>query len=338
MHLYSHRQQKPAKTCAVVRYGAIGDAMQMTSILPALKEQGYHITVFTVPSSYEVLKHDPHIDKFVVQHVDIIPNEQLGDLWDAMAKKYDRFINLSESVERTLLPMKWSMTFHWPHEMRHRHLNKNYMEYIHGIAEVPLPSRTKFYPTAEERAWAQQEYSRIGGRVILCVLAGSGVHKVWPHLDTAMDAVLRKYAHARFVLVGDKDCQRLEAGWENTPQVHRRAGIWNLRQTMAFAQVCDLVVGPETGVMNAVSMEPVQKIVTLSHSSVENLTRDWVNTISLTPVNTSCYPCHRLHMVVDGFKHCRKHESGVAACQFDIPPSAMVDAIEGIFKEDRKAA
>jgi hypothetical protein len=183
-------------------------------------------------------------------------------------------------------------------------------------------------------------YARIGGRVILWVLSGSAVHKLWPHLDAAMDAVLSTHADARIVLVGDKDCQALEAGWEETPQVHRRSGKWSLRQTMAFAQVCDLVIGPETGVLNAVSLEPVRKIVTLSHSSVTNLTRDWLNCVSLTPASTACYPCHQLHPIQDGFKHCRESApgSGVAACQFDISAGAMQTAINATFNEQRMAA
>lgn len=338
-HLYSHKNPKPAKTAAVLRWGAYGDALQAASILPWLKEQGYHITFYTVPHSHDILKHDPHIDRFVVQDVDQIENHRLGDFCAYTAKKYDKFINLSESVERTLLAMPGNVNHTWSHEMRHKHLNKNYIEFVHDIAGVPMPCRTKFYATQEEKSWARSEYERIGGKVILWVLSGSGIHKVWPHVDNAMDAVFRAHRDARIVLVGDKDCQALEAGWENTPQVHRRSGKWSMRQTMAFAQICDLVVGPETGVLNAVSMEPVEKIVILSHSSVENLTRDWVNCVSLTPQNTSCYPCHKLHAVQDGFKYCRQHEkSGIAACQMDIPARDMVSAINATFIYNRKAA
>jgi len=36
------------------------------------------------------------------------------------------------------------------------------------------------------------------------------------------------------------------------------------------------------------------KVVMLSHSSAENLTRDWINTAALeAPV--ACHPCHRIH-------------------------------------------
>jgi hypothetical protein len=71
-----------------------------------------------------------------------------------------------------------------------------------------------------------------------------------------------------------------------------------------MAKECDIVIGPETGVLSAVAMEPMKKIVFLSHSSVENLTRDWVNTVSLYSKNTPCYPCHKL--IIAGTSACRK--------------------------------
>jgi SAM-dependent methyltransferase len=61
-HRFSYREPKPAKTCAIVRYGAWGDVIQMTSVLPALKEEGYHVTLYTVPRAWEAVKHEPLID------------------------------------------------------------------------------------------------------------------------------------------------------------------------------------------------------------------------------------------------------------------------------------
>ena len=60
------------------------------------------------------------------------------------------------------------------------------------------------------------------------------------------------------------------------------------------AQVADIVMGPETGVVNCSAFnEKVAKIVFLSHSSRDNLTRDWKNTIALEP-DVPCYPCHKM--------------------------------------------
>jgi hypothetical protein len=78
--------------------------------------------------------------------------------------------------------------------------------------------------------------------------------------------------------------------------VLRRSNKWSIRRTLTAAKhAVDAVVGPETGVLNSVSGQDVQKIVYLSHSSHENLTRDWVNTTVLTAAETPCYPCHQMH-------------------------------------------
>lgn len=106
---------------------------------------------------------------------------------------------------------------------------------------------------------------------------------------------------------------------------------------MTFARVADLVVGSETGVMNAVAFLNVPKIVTLSHSSHENLTRDWVNCSALTPVNTPCYPCHRMQY---GFEFCHKGFRGGevvgSLCQVNISVDQMIRAVEKIFNKTEK--
>ena len=92
-----------------------------------------------------------------------------------------------------------------------------------------------------------------------------------------------------------------------------------------MAQQCDIVIGPETGVLSAVSMEKMRKIVFLSHSSVHNLTEGWINTVSLVPKDTPCYPCHKL---VYHWNDCvQDGDSGIAKCQASIKPAEVWDAI-----------
>jgi hypothetical protein len=67
------------------------------------------------------------------------------------------------------------------------------------------------------------------------------------------------------------------------------------------------------------------KVVLLSHSSPENLTKHWTNTMSVQPEAISCYPCHRLHV---GFEFCTKDaETGFAACQAAVGAELVADAI-----------
>lgn len=336
-HLYPCREPKPEKRAAVVRYGAIGDLIQTSSILPGLKEQGFHVTVYTTPRGHEVLRADPNIDAFYIQDTDQVPNEALSHFWDWEAKKFDRWINLSESVEGTWLALAGRHNHSWPINVRRKYLNTNYFEFTHDMAEVPMPPRPKFYTTEQERAWAAKERQSWGGDfVMMFALAGSSVHKVWPYMDGFIARILIERPGARVLLVGDDLSQLLERGWEKEPRVLCRSGKYGVRETLALLDQVDLVVGPETGVLNAAGHMQVPKIVFLSHSSAENLTKYWTNTIALAPKNTACFPCHRMHY---SFEHCARDDAiGVAKCQSDISLDQAWEAFMQLTQKALEAA
>ena len=326
-HLYSYKAGKPAKRAAIVRYGAIGDAIQASSLFPGLKAQGFSITVYCNPRTKEVLEHDPNVDEFYVQDTDQIPNHALVPFWEHEAKKFQRWINLSESVEGSLLALPGRTPYLWPQNARHRLMNVNYMEFAHELAQVPMPPKPKFYPTEEEKAWAKKERARIGGDfLVMYSLSGSSVHKVWPYMDALIARILITDKGARVLTVGDELSQMLETGWEKEPRVVRMSGKYSIRQTMSLIEVCDMVIGPETGVLNAASNLPMPKIVFLSHSSAENLTKYWQNTTALEPVNTPCWPCHRM---IYKWDECNKdEETGVSLCASNISIDAAWAAFE----------
>ena len=333
------RNPRPAKTCAIYRIGGWGDVLQMTSILPGLKEQGYHITVITHGKAEEVLRHETLIDELQLQDLDQIPNHMLGDYWEHVRGKYDKFINLSETVEHQFLAVSEKAVFHWPQKARHAVMNHNYGEVLHYVAQVPWNGvpESRFVATDDEYKWAQAQKAAIGGDpLILWVLTGSAINKLYPHMDDVIEAIAKEYPAAKIVTVGDEKARDiLEAAWEGKHEVVRRAGAWSIRETLAFAKHCDIVIGPETGVMNSVAMDQVQKIVMLSHSSVENLTRDWVNTLSLYSLSTPCHPCHKMIRTWDD---CVRDDSGAAACMAAIPASTVMDAIRAIMPTKQEMA
>lgn len=346
---WSHKEPKPKKTVGICRYGAFGDILQASSLFPGLKAQGYHISLYTTPRAAEIVKHDPYLDAICLQDQDQVPNVELDQYWNHLKKKHDKFINLSETVEGTLLALPGRMNHTWPQEVRHKYMNVNYLEFIHDLAGIPFKPCQRFHPSEDEKSWARKEKAKLG-KVILWSLSGSAVHKTWPHLDTVLARLLLKTDY-KIVLVGDQGCQVLEMGWENEPRVVKRSGIWSIRESLAFAQVSDMVVGSETGVLNAVGFEEVPKVVTLSHSSEENLTKHWKNTISLSQpkseVPCSGSACHLMHY---SFEHCHRDldpdceeckkstcvkHTGVAKCQSNITPDMMYEAIMSFI---RKAA
>lgn len=340
-HQYSYQNAKPEKTAFVCRFGAFGDLMMASSVLAGLKQHGFHVTLLCSPPGVDVVTHDPNVDRFIITDKDQIPNGNLGDYWEYTSKKYDRFVNLSESVEGTFLALPGRVQHSWPAQIRKDIMSHtNYVEFAHKLAGIPHKPQVRFYATEEEKAWATRERAKMGSMAILWSLAGSSLHKTWPHLDAILAKIMITYPQAHVVLVGGPECVILESGWENEPRIHKTCGKWSIRQSLAFVDQCDLLIGPETGVMNAASCLDIPKVVFLSHSSSENLTRDWVNTISLSPdvKDVPCYPCNLMHPNAMGFKYCWKHEdSGTAMCQFKISPEQCWDAVQKHL-EVRKAA
>jgi len=332
------------KTACVVRYGAIGDTIQSTSILDELKRQGYHVTWMCEPSGHEILKADPRIDAFFVQDKDQVPNHELHEFWKVQTLRFDRFINLCESVEGALIKLPGRSDHRWPHALRHEMCDHNYMEFTAKLAELPFFPEYHFHETAEERSWARNRIADIADQqnkglqlgmvgkrpfVIMWALSGSSTHKSYPHMDAVIARLLTEISHAHVLLVGDYACQILEVGWENEPRVHALSGELEIRKTLALAKQCDMVIGPETGVMNGVAFESMPKILILSHSSVTNLSRDWTNTTSLHADDVPCYPCHQLHYTSEFCP--REEQSHAAMCAFNVRPAAVWDAIQAAY-------
>ena len=307
-----------------------------------LKAQGYHITLYTSPPGDEVVTNDPNIDVFYLQDKDQVPNHLLGEFWAYHKKKYDKWVNLSESVEGSLLALPGRSVHGWSPLARHKVMDFNYLQIQHELAGIPHEIAMRFYPTDSEKVWAEKQRSKMGKFVIGWPLAGSSVHKTWPHLDQVVASIMLDFPLVDIVFLGGPAAKILEQGWEKEPRVHRRCGQWSIRQSLSFVEVCDMAIGPETGLMNAASCHEYPKVVFLSHSSEENLTRDWPNTRSLWSSKTTCPgrganeapACHQLHYT---WEHCKKDEAtSTAQCQADISFDQAYEAIWSTLTEALK--
>jgi len=311
--------------------------IQTASVFPELKTQGYKVLCNTNPTGRDILRNDPNVDGLLVQYKDqVMQGDDLLNYWKALESKVDKFVNLSESIECSLLAYPGREEYLWPKAVRHKAMNVNYLERTHDIAEVPHNFHARFYPSKQEQKWARKERLRLDPRkpVILWSLSGSSYHKAYPFVDNVI-ARLMTETDATVVLVGDLACQILEFGWQRERRVKRRSGVWSIRQTLAFLEQADVVVGTETGVLNAAGLMEIPKVVLLSHSSPENLTKHWTNTHVMSPFRTPCWPCHRLiytrvDCVVDP-------NTGGARCASEIDPVDVFNAIINSI-EMRKAA
>jgi ADP-heptose:LPS heptosyltransferase/predicted SAM-dependent methyltransferase len=337
---HSYLAPRPVKTACVVRYGAFGDLMQSSSVWAGLKAQGFHVTVFSSLPGAGVVAHDPNIDNLVLFDKDQVPNANLVDFWNWQKKRFTRWVNLSESVEGTFLAMPGRTPHTWAPLVRHKRMNENYVQFQHELAGLPHEPRIKFYATEAEKEWAKSTRKKMGkGPIVVWSLAGSSVHKTWAGLDPMLASFMLNYPDMAVVLVGGPECVMLEAGWENEQRIVKTSGKWSIRQSLSFLEQADLVIGPETGVLNAAANLEVPKVVFLSHSTHDNLTRDWTNVYPLASVGTVCPgrgndeapACHQLHY---GFTNCKMDKlTGTAQCQADIPEELVWQTIQRALDE-----
>jgi len=354
---YSYSKKPTKPTCLVIRYGGFGDMIQASSILPYLREK-YHIVFQCTPKGQDILKHNPYIDEFCPQGDNQVPNEQLGDYWKALGDEYDKIINLSESVEGTLLALPGRRDHAMTKAARHATKNLNYLEFTHMLADVPQKYHAVFHPSKIEDAAAGDYRKKMGDvPVILWTLAGSSVNKTWPWTEQVVLRLLAE-TNVKIVFCGDKLCRMLEMGitqtviqsifgtpYEETNETKLsvllfklkkyfganrlicKSGNWSIRDTLSFVPYADVLVGPETGVMNAGGLLDVPKVVMLSHSTQENLTKHWHNTTVIEP-DVDCYPCHRLHYTREFCPH--DEETGAALCAASIKPDTVFQAIKEV--------
>ena len=304
------------KRALVVRYGAIGDIVQSTPVFKKLKEEGYHVTFNCTGQAKEILKGNPNVDEFIVQIKDYVRNngKNLEHYWEEVGKGYDRFVNLTGAAEDSLL-IGDKFIYRWMDDIRKAHPELDEASILHNAFEEcrRRAGDTNYYDNHLAKAGyedtgmngelfftEQEEIMAMGFRakhpgkfIILWSLAGSSYHKIYPYFHLVLSELTAKNPDVLVVSVGDSECRLLER--MPSSRYLPRAGVWELRTSMVMTKYADLVIGPETGILNAAGCFPTPKITLLSHSKHENLCKYWENDFCLAPEGAFCYPCHTLH-------------------------------------------
>lgn len=315
---------KPLKKAIVHRFGAFGDSIIITPVLPLLKRDGYEVTVNTTQRGMDVLKCNPYIDKFLEHDTSIPPDERLEKHLKALDSGYDLAINFCESIEGTLAKVEWRDDFHWSKEKRHKECNKNFYDFTlewAGYGDVKGKNGELYFSPFEERRAKQLRNKFKNKFVILWGLAGSSVHKAYPYTEFVARKLLDTYDDIVIMTVGDALCEMLE--WSH-PRTKNYSGKWPIRKSLIMTKYADLVIGPDTGLMHAAGCFDTPKILFLSSNTEENLSKYWKNCKTLN-ARVSCQPCHRLHY---SWEHCEMDwRLNAAKCTSEIPPVQVYNSI-----------
>jgi ADP-heptose:LPS heptosyltransferase len=322
----------------IARLGSIGDNLIAASVLHPLKRMGYNVEVICCAPSNVVYLHNPKIDKLTVKDPKDLPQGDMGawQRWfDGRAKEYDLFLHASHSCEARHALFKTQTEFWLPQDYRRSRCKGSYLETVHDMMGVPHEFGPLYYTSSEEREHAYLTKRQIGERCIGWVIAGSRIDKIFPNSTYAVERIVREVGPVALIGgVTEKERSMAEAIRDHVQamQGHRKhlhivVPDKPLRSTLAFLHQCDLVVSPDTGPAWAVAMEPMPKVIMVSHASAENITKHWVNTTTLhaDPARVPCWPCHRLH---EEPSTCVVNKEGNgAACISDITVDRLVSAV-----------
>lgn len=335
---------------AVCRLGGIGDDLIAASVCPGLQKQGYNVEFIAAEPQHVVLHHNPHIDKLSIKRPGDLPEDQsVWQLWmESRSREVDVFAHLSHSCEMRHAVWPNMTSFWWPQDYRRKIFGGSYLETVCDIANVPYESLGDplFYSSESEKDRALSVKSKVGPKMVGWVVSGSRVDKTYPAATLAVSRIIkqlgipvvvfgsltpREHEMAKTIIdVVQRQNSSLEGIHSAITEDNTEPGgdrNWPIRRSLAMLQQCDVVIGPDTGAMWGVAMDPMPKILLHSHASVENITKHWKKTISLhaDKDRVPCSPCHRLH---NDLTTCVANADGNgAACISDISVECLITAV-----------
>lgn len=336
----------------VCRFGGVGDNLLAAGLIRPLKKMGYMTEVLTSNSFGAVFQHNPYLDKLSVKTVETdLPQGDIKawQLWiESRAREYDIFAHLSHTVEMRHSAFA-TMSLFWQNaQYRRKTCAGSFLETQFDEAGIPYDFGPLFYSSEEERDNAlKQKKGYFGERAALWVISGTRIDKLYPYAGFAVARLIKELGIPVMVMGGPSEKERNAANAIRdyvTVANGTRDGLgivvpdpnagdqWPIRVSLAYAQISDLVISPDTGPAWAVAFEPMPKIITVSHASVENVTKHWVNTTTLhaDPNRVPCWPCHRLH---DDKSTCVENkEKNGAACISDIKVDTILEHAERYWK------
>ena len=323
----------------IVRDAAIGDVIMITPSIRYWSERGWWVDVVTKPQvGGAVLANNPHVNARL--HLGKCESmEDRGKAIARLAKKhpYRHVLDLAGTCEGLYLFHSITREYYWTKEQRRAiAAGENYYQTCNKYAGMPQDSpdiyRPELYPSPiEERKWTQFRADNLGAPIVMVQLAGSSINKAYPFWPEVVKGLHAMHPRLICILTGGPEAVLLEAAVMESGAGCRRTMCtaqsenWSLRTSLIATKYADLVIGPETGVINASACFDTHKIPLLTHSTADNLCRGWRNCYPIqSPAH--CSPCYKIVSACDKCNHKNTGTDLDAAllCMASIPPGEIL--------------
>lgn len=286
------------KRAIIVRGGrGIGDLIFCSPLPRLLALEGYDVDVAVWPKNKAVFQENPYVGERV-PYPDGLGEEAWREWGEKLEKSYDLVVTLAFSVEREFLHKTDGQFGEIPtlQERRERAKGVNYYDFTVERAGFTRDPGEKFrgelYLSGYEQetlAEMVEEKTTRGEKIVLWNLNGSTRNKQLVRGFRYLAAVLAAAPNSRHYIVSDQAF--VSSAIPQDERVVHVGGQWNLRTSLVMTSIADLVVGPESALVNAAGCFETPKIVLYSHSSPENLGGNWVNHFPICP-ECDCAPCY----------------------------------------------
>ncbi len=252
----------------IIKPGAIGDLLQLTPVIRALKSRypqaGISLLVGS-PSTSELFKYNAHVHETMVfdkagAHKSF---RALLQLWRRLRRnKYDLVINFQRSNLKTwfLASAAFPCRILVYHKARSRtvHAVVNYLETVAplGIDAAKMKMSLEITLSAEERAFAKEVIFSLGGagKPLIALNPGAShpVNRWATDRFAALSDMLTQKLSARVIIIGGKEDIHLadEIAAKTGSKPLNMTGKASLLQLGALLEQCDVLVSGDTGPMH----------------------------------------------------------------------------------------
>lgn len=302
------RQRNPDKKLLVlVRYGAYGDMIFMSGVLPYLLEK-YDIVFETNTKGMELFNNDPrfiHMGYFEPWRIPESRREQVTkDHWGEIERKWGEigaeFLNFYQAMEGTGIVPEWLEESVWPIEKRAEKYGINFYEQHFEMAGLKMPK--DFVPSDpvifndKEINWAENwRKAHKDEFLIIIPIAGSTMQKVFPAwLPSFGKKIIDKFPKSRIYLLGDAEASDEDWEYKRTKSLVHRKGRTRtgFRQALIAAKYADYVLGPETGILVGAGAFGTPKTTLMTSAHKDQFCKYQLNDYSVQSL-APCSPCYR---------------------------------------------
>ncbi len=295
-----------------------GDTTWLSAALPLLHRAGYVVDVCPLPGGRVVLENNPYVRTLVVWEEQRDPEGQpiaaetrsssalvfreRYEAWlEALRGQYDEVKAFPLMNETVGLWSPRHREYSLPHAERQTDLcypDDILRQFGFGWIRGALP---ELYPSPDELTWLRSlrgEHDAKGECVLLWHATGTAFNKWLPQTPLYVGALLAQYPRLIVYLLHDERALAIQDSFTLSESVRDRCrsiyGVWSFRQQLLATSIADLVIGPESSIVNASAAFDTPKVIFYSHSQHKNLSRHWWNAYPIHPTSQcECAPCYR---------------------------------------------